>query len=86
MKTKTNYLLIIILSLSIALSNFTSTQLAAMRMFTPIKLIKPEVLMFLLVEAANCQKAQQVCQWVSKKEIEDNHKALIAGADSSLRF
>jgi len=78
-----DYLSTIISSLPIALSNFASAQLAAARMFASTKSIEPEVLLSLLVEEANCQKAQQVRRRVSEKEGEDDDEALVAGADSS---
>src|SRR6266540_3510236 len=75
-----DYLSTIISSLPIALSNFASAQLATTRMFAPTKSIKPKVLISLLVEEANHQKAQQECQRVSEKERKDDNKALVAEA------
>ena len=56
-----DYLLTIISSLSVSLSSFTSAQLAATQMFAIMKTIEPNVLMSLLMEEAERQKAQQVC-------------------------
>jgi len=78
-----DYLSTIISSLPVALSNFASAQLAAARMFASTKSIEPEVLMSLLAEEADRQKAQQVRRRVSEKEGEDDDEALVAGADSS---
>jgi len=55
-----DYLSTIISSLPIALSNFASAQLVAARMFASTKSIEPEVLLSLLVEETDRQKAQQV--------------------------
>ena len=56
-----DYLLTIISLLPVSLSSFTLAQLAAAQMFATMKMIEPEVLMILLMEEAERQKAQQVC-------------------------
>src|SRR5580765_1622417 len=53
-----DYLSTIISSLPFTLSNFASAQLAAATMFSPTKSIEPDVLMTLLIEEADRQKAQ----------------------------
>jgi len=55
---KKDYLSTIISSLPFSLSNFASAQLAAARMFSTTKSIEPDVLMSLLMEEADWQKAQ----------------------------
>ena len=55
-----DYLSTIISSLPVSLSSFASAQLAAARMFATTKTIEPDVLMSLLMEEAERQKAQQV--------------------------
>jgi hypothetical protein len=54
-----DYLSTIISSLPFALSNFASAQLAAARMFSASKSIDPDVLISLLMEEADRQKAQR---------------------------
>jgi hypothetical protein len=53
-----DYLSTIISSLPLSLSSFASANLAAARMFSPTKSIDPDVLMSLLMEEAERQKAQ----------------------------
>jgi hypothetical protein len=53
-----DYLSTIISSLPFTLSNFASAQLAAARMFAPSKSIEPDILLTLLMEEADRQKAQ----------------------------
>ena len=53
-----DYLSTIISSLPFSLSNFASAQLAAARMFAPTKTIEPDVLLALMTEEADRQKAQ----------------------------
>jgi len=55
-----DYLSTIISSLPVSLSSFASAQLAAVQMFAMTKTIEPDVLMSLLMEEAERQKAQQV--------------------------
>jgi len=59
---KKDYLSTIISSLPFSLSNFASAQLAAVRMFSTTKSIEPNVLMSLLMEEADRQKAQYARQ------------------------
>src|SRR5258708_23952071 len=56
-----DYLSTIISSLPYHLSNFALAQLTAAKMFAPTKSIKPDVLMSLLMEEAERQKAQLAC-------------------------
>ena len=56
-----DYLSTIISSLPFTLSSFASAQLAV-RMFAPIKMIEPEILMSLLMEEADWQRVQQCFQ------------------------
>jgi len=53
-----DYLSTIVSSLSFALSNFTSSQLTAARMFSTTKTIDPDTLISLLVEESDRQRAQ----------------------------
>jgi len=63
-----DYLSTIISSLPVSLSSFASAQLAATQMFATTKTIEPDVLMSLLMEEAERQKAQQVCRAPKKWE------------------
>jgi hypothetical protein len=77
-----DYLSTIISSLPFALSNFASAQLAAARMYASTKTIDPDVLMSLLVEEADRQKAQLARRRVSEKGKEDERdEALSVGAE-----
>jgi hypothetical protein len=79
-----DYLSTIISSLPFSLSNFASAQLAAAKMFSSTKSIDPEVLMSLLMEEADRQKAQAARRRGSGKgsdEVRD--EALVAGEGSS---
>jgi hypothetical protein len=62
-----DYLSTIISSLPVSLSSFASAQLAAARMFSPTKSIEPDVLLSLLMEEADRQKAQLARHRVSRK-------------------
>ena len=56
-----DYFLIIISLLLVFLLSFALAQLAAVQIFAAMKMIKPDVLTFLLMEKAKRQKVQQVC-------------------------
>jgi len=76
---KKDYLSTIISSLPISLLSFASTQLAAMRMFAPTKTIEPDILLSLLMEEADRQKAQLARHCASGKgNEEDKEEALVA--------
>ena len=79
-----DYLSTIISSLPFALSNFASAQLAAARMFSASKSIDPDVLISLLMEEADRQKAQRARRQGSGKGKEDEKdEALAVTAGSS---
>jgi len=82
-----DYLSTIISSLPVSLSSFASAQLAAARMFAMTKTIKPDVLMSLLMEEAERQKAQQVrrAPKIGKNEDETPNEALGATTNSKPR-
>ena len=71
-----DYLSTIILSLPFSLSSFASAQLAAARMFASTKMIEPDVLMSLLMEEADRQRAQQARRASKKGTDEDKCEAL----------
>lgn len=70
-----DYLLTIISSLPYHLSNFASAQLSAAKMFVPTKSIKPDVLMTLLMEEAERQKAQ-LARCAFRKGKEEHNETL----------
>ena len=80
-----DYLSTIILSLPFSLSSFASAQLAAARMFASTKTIKPDVLMSLLMEEADQQRAQQVRCASKKGTDEDKWEALASEGSSKPR-
>jgi len=72
---KKDFLSTIISSLPYHLSNFASAQLTAAKMFAPTKLIEPDVLMTLLMEEAEWQKAQ-LARHAFRKGKEEHDEAL----------
>ena len=70
-----DYLSTIISSLPYHLSNFASAQLSAAKMFAPTKSIEPDVLMSLLMEEAERQKAQ-LARRAFRKGKEEHDEAL----------
>jgi len=71
-----DYLSTIISSLPFSLSSFALAQLAAARMFASTKTIEPDVLMSLLMEEADRQRAQQARCASKKGTGEDKGEAL----------
>ena len=71
----------ILSSLPTPLANFASMQLAAARMFSSVKTISPDVLIFLINEEADRQKVQKSCrQEGGKGKLEEKDEALFASA------
>ena len=80
-----DYLSTIISSLPVSLSSFASAQLAAARMFATTKTIEPDVLMSLLMEEAERQKAQQVCRAPKNGKNEDETPNEALGTTTNLK-
>jgi hypothetical protein len=75
-----DYLSTIISSLPYHLSNFASAQLTAAKMFAPTKSIEPDILMSLLMEEAERQKAQLARHAFRGKEEHDEALGVTDGS------
>ena len=75
---KKDYCSTIISSLPIPLANFTSNQLAFAKIYSPTKMIAPNLLISLISEEYECQHAQHTCQGGPGKAIDEDRDEALA--------